>query len=81
MEVKMLDYETKENYTTTVLGKCANEQEALKKLNNFFAQGWFEKSFSENSIVILVESSFLTQRKEHPIKITGSGKNRIATFF
>ena len=75
----MLDYEAKEGYAAVALGKHDSVQKALDKLNALFADGWYEASFSEDSKVILIEGTFLTQRKEYPLKITGQSKNRIAT--
>ncbi len=75
----MPDYETKEGCVITVLGKHNDAQGALDKLNGLLADGWFETSFSEESKVILIEGSFLSQRKEYPLKITGRNKERIVT--
>jgi len=58
---------------TAYLGEHGNKQQAIDRLNIFFAKGYFEASFLENSPVILENSA-----KKYPLKIMGIGKNRTA---
>ncbi len=76
---EMMNFEIKDGGLIIVLGNHKDIQEALSKFNNFLANGWYKTDFLEGSRVILIEGSYITQRREYPVKITGSGIDRITT--
>ncbi len=75
----MPQFEVKEKGNHLVFGELKDINTALNKINKSFSKGWLTNYLLENSEVILIEGSFILGTKEHPIKITGKGKNRIAT--
>lgn len=68
------NFDIVEDSEVTCLGNHDAPEAALQFLNHLFAERWYNNELPGKSPVVLKGHG-----KEYPVKITGEGKNRVAT--